>query len=75
MNERKIRDIIVDLPLSEIVDAYAEGVEGIPTEKVKSFFREWEGRVPVKLIKQSIYAGIFLFAKRPENVDIIEIND
>ena len=53
-----------------ILADYCENVEGVPTQKCKEFFREWNERVPAKLIGQCIFAGIYYAIAHPEDVEV-----
>jgi len=56
--------------IGTILDEYTDGVATVPTEEAKQFFKEWEGKVPVKLIRQSIFAGIYWAYTHPRDVEV-----
>ena len=58
--------------LETILADYCENVEAIPTQQGKQFFREWNGRVPAKLIRQCIFVGIYYAIVHPEDVEVSE---
>lgn len=71
---KKILDISIkgDPLLIAILDEYCEDIACIPTEKGKAFFRSWDGKVPPKLIRQLIYAGIHFATKHPDKIIVKE---
>ena len=58
--------------LGTILDEYCEDIVGIPTRAGKQFFQEWNRKVPSKLIRQAIFAGVYWAKKHPEDVIIEE---
>lgn len=60
--------------MGQILDEYCEGIESIPTEKVKEFFSYWNGKIPGKLISQAIFAGIHWAITHPEDVIVEEVS-
>ena len=54
--------------LGTILGEYCEDVGIIPTQEGKRFFREWDTKVPAKLIRQCIFAGVYWAKKHPEDV-------
>ena len=58
--------------IGTILGEYCEDIAAIPTQEGKRFFREWNTKVPAKLIRQSIFAGILWAKKHPEDVIIEE---
>ena len=54
--------------LGSILDEYCDDMGAIPTKAGKQFFREWNTKVPAKLIRQCVFAGIFWAKKHPEDV-------
>lgn len=70
----KIEDLkLKSEPTSEkILAEYCEAIMSIPTQKAKAFFREWNGKVPAALIRQTIFAGIFWAIAHPEDIEIME---
>ena len=59
--------------LGTILDEYCENISAIPTQEGKRFFREWNNKVPAKLMRQCIFAGIFWAKKHPEDVVVEEV--
>lgn len=59
-----------EVSLIEILDDYATDIEGIPTDEGKHFFRRWNDRVPAKLIRGCIFAGMHYALKNKGNLDI-----
>lgn len=58
-------------PLLETILAdYCENVDAVPTQQAKQFFREWNGKVPAKLILQCIFAGVHWAITHPEDVEV-----
>ena len=70
----QIEDIKVksDVLIGTILNEYCEDIGVIPTQEGKKFFREWNTKVPAKLIRQCIFAGIFWAKKHPEDIVIEE---
>ena len=70
----QIEDIKVksDVLIGTILGEYCEDIGVIPTQEGKKFFREWNTKVPAKLIRQCIFAGIFWAKKHPEDIVIEE---
>lgn len=70
----KIGDITLksNPKLATILAEYCEDMEVIPTQKCKDFFGEWDEKVPAKLVRQCIFAGIFWVKKHPEDIMITE---
>lgn len=58
--------------LGTILDKYCEDLDVIPTEKGKRFFKQWNTKVPAKLIRQAMFSGIYWAKKHPEDVIIEE---
>jgi len=58
--------------LGTILGEYCEDIDAIPTQEGKRFFREWNTKVPAKLIRQCIFAGIFWVKKHPEDIDVTD---
>ena len=58
--------------LGTILDEYCEQVGLVPTVAGKAFFREWDGEVPAKLLRQCIFAGIFWAKQHPDDVVVVE---
>ena len=57
----------------KILDEYCEGVETVPTEEAKAFFRRaLLAKVPAKLMRQCIFAGIYWAKQHPEDVVVVE---
>ena len=54
--------------LIKILDEFCEDMKDIPTEEAKEYFGSWNTKVPAKLIRQCIYAGIFWALKHPEEI-------
>lgn len=54
--------------LGEILFEYCEKVGIIPTEEGKGFFEEWNNKVPAKLIRQTIFAGIYFALRHPDRI-------
>ena len=69
---------IIDIKLKSnpalvtIFDEYCEDIDSIPTRQGKRFFRGWDGKVPAKLIRQAMFAGVYWGKKHPEDVIIEE---
>ena len=57
--------------IETILAEYCEGIDGIPTQPCKTYFREYNTKVPAKLIRQCIFAGVFWAKKHPEDVVVI----
>lgn len=70
----QIEDIKVksEVLIGTILNEYCEDIGVIPTQEGKKFFREWNTKVPAKLIRQCIFAGIFWAKKHPEDIVIEE---
>ena len=70
----QIEDIKVksDVLIGTILNEYCEDIGVIPTQEGKKFFREWNTKVPAKLIRQCVFAGIFWAKKHPEDIVIEE---
>ena len=64
-----------DPQLGTILGEYCEDINTVPTQECKRFFREWNTKVPAKLIRQCIFAGIFWTKKHPEDVIIKETSE
>lgn len=58
--------------IGAILGEYCEDIDAIPTQEGKKFFREWDTKVPAKLIRQCMFAGIFWAKKHPDDVIIEE---
>lgn len=56
----KIKDIHINenILLLDILKFYCRDVDAVPYDKAMEFFNEWNGKIPPKLIRQCIYAGI-----------------
>ena len=67
----RIKDIAFksEPTLETVVMEYCENVEAVPTEEGKQFFREWNGKVPAKLIQNCIFAGIYYAKAHPEDIE------
>ncbi len=61
-----------DPKLGRILAEYCEDIGAIPTQEGKRFFREWNTKVPTKLIRQCIFAGIYWVKKYPEDITVVE---
>ena len=70
----QIEDIKVksEVLIGTILNEYCEDIGVIPTQEGKKFFREWNTKVPAKLIRQCIFAGVFWAKKHPEDIVIEE---
>ena len=68
----KIVDINLmdDATLIEIWDDFVEDMKEIPVDEGKQFFRDWQCRVPAKLIRSCIFAGIHYALKHKDSIDI-----
>lgn len=55
--------------IGDILKEYCENVTEIPIEKAKAYFEEWGGKVPGKLIRQCIFAGIYWALAHPEDIE------
>ena len=70
---------IIDIKLKSnpqmgtILDEYCEDIDVIPTKEGKRFFNGWNGKVPAKLIRQAMFAGVYWAKKHPEDVIIEEV--
>ena len=58
--------------LGTILGEYCEDMGAIPTQEGMRFFREWNIKVPAKLIRQSIFAGIYWAKKHPGDIIVTE---
>ena len=72
---QQIKKILIDATLGDILDAYCEDVETVPTDTAKAYFRDWTEDVPAKLIRQCIFAGVFWAHSHPETVTIEKTDD
>ena len=61
--------------LETILAEYCKDINAIPTQEGKRFFREWNTKVPAKLIRQCIFAGVFWATKHPEDIVIEGVPD
>ena len=59
-----------NLQMGTILEEYCENVGVAPTLECKNFFREWNGRVLGKLIRQCFFASVFWATKHPEDIVI-----
>lgn len=75
MTNQKVKKISIDAALSDILDAYCEDVETVPTDKAKMFFQYWEAQLPYKLLRQCILAAVFWAYSHPETITIEETDD
>jgi hypothetical protein len=75
MTNQQVKSIIVDATLADILDAYCEDVETIPTAKAKAFFLRSTVTGSGKLMRQCIFAGIFWAHSHPETINIEQLDD
>ena len=75
MADQRVKKILIDATREDIIDAYCEDVETVPTIMAKKFFHGWYEKVPRKLIRQCILAGVFWAHLHPETITIEEIDD
>jgi len=75
MTNQNVKKILIDSPLRDVLDAYCEDVETVPTDRAKAFFRDWDGKVPGKLLRQCIFAGVFWLHSHPETVTFEKTDD
>ncbi len=61
--------------IGAILDKYCEDIDVIPTEEGKRFFNNWNTKVPAKLIRQAMFAGVYWAKKHPEDVIIEEATE
>jgi hypothetical protein len=75
MTNLRVKKILIDASIGDMLDAYCEDVETIPTDKAKAFFHDWTDQYHSKLIRQCIFAGVFWAHSHPETVTIEETDD
>ena len=68
-----IQNIILksEAKIGKILEEFCEEVDVIPTHEGKQFFKSWNGKVPVKLIRQCIFAGIFWANQHPDDIVVV----
>ena len=71
MKTEQIR-LISEPKLGEILAEYCEDMGVIPTQECKRFFGEWNTKVPAKLIRQCVFAGIHYAKKHPDDIMLVE---
>ena len=59
--------------IGAILGEYCEDIDIIPTKGGKRFFEQWNNKVPAKLIRQAMFAGIYWAKNHPEDVIIEEV--
>lgn len=59
-----------DVMLIDILDEYVTDMKPIPTEEGKRYFRDWNYKVPPKLIRQCLFAGMLFALKHPDQIEI-----
>lgn len=59
-----------DIMLIDILDEFAEDIDQVPTEEAKQFFRDWNNRVPAKLIRTCIFAGMHYSLKHKNDIEV-----
>ena len=60
-----------DVTLWEIWREYVEFCSVIPKEGGKRYLSDFEGKVPAKLIRQCMYAGMAYALQHPEKVRLV----
>ena len=74
-----MKDIIVDfelknphLMMGKVIEEYCECMEKIPTEKAKEYFELWDKKVPPKLIRGVMFAGLLYGLNHPDEIVILK---
>lgn len=75
MTTPRVKSVFVDATPGDVLDAYCEDVETVPTDIAKAFFLDWHDQYHSKLIRQCIFAGILWAHLHPETVTIEHIKD
>lgn len=72
MNE--LHDILIDgePTLQVILDEYVDAIDVIPKDQGRAYFAAWSGRVDPKLIRQTIYAGIYYAMTHPDKIKMVQ---
>ncbi len=75
MSNKITLNIRTNASISEILCVFCDEVDAVPTQETKAFFREWEGRVPYKLLNQCLFAGAYWAHAHPDRITFEETND
>ena len=57
--------------LVNIWDEYVEQCDSISKDEGKAYFREWSGKIPPKLMRQAMFAGMAYALQHPDQVHLV----
>jgi len=69
-----MKDIVIENEplLVEIWDEYVDAFETIPNQQGKEYLRSWNHKVPPKLVRQLIMAGVYFGKIHPDKITFVE---